>query len=143
MSPSPLTRQVRINKALAHPARLRVVAMLRHGELCVCQITAVLGLAASTVSAHLAELRGAGLVDECKRGRWVHYRLASAAGPALAAASAAGLESDPQVVEDRELVRHLVAIPVEQICRPAFSVAPLLAAVRRGSCLPAAPEETA
>ena len=52
---------VRTHKALAHPGRLRILAMLRGGPLCVCQMTAVLKLAPSTVSAHLSELRSAGL----------------------------------------------------------------------------------
>jgi len=67
---------VHVHKALGHPARLRIVAMLRSGELCACQITAVLQLAPSTVSSHLAELRRAGLLTERKDGRWIHYRLA-------------------------------------------------------------------
>ena len=49
--------------------------MLRGGELCVCQMTAVLGLAASTVSAHLTDLKRAGLVLDRKDGRWVLHRL--------------------------------------------------------------------
>jgi ArsR family transcriptional regulator len=51
-------------KALGHPGRLRILAMLRGGPLCVCQITAALGLSGSTVSAHLSDLRRAGLVTE-------------------------------------------------------------------------------
>ncbi len=64
-----------VAKALAHPARIRLLAMLDGGELCSCQLAAVLGLAQSTVSAHMAELRRAGLVEEDKRGRWVYSRL--------------------------------------------------------------------
>ena len=67
-------------KALAHPGRLRMLAMLRGGDLCVCQMTAVLELAASTVSSHLSDLRRAGLVTERKSGKWVHYHLVTA-GP--------------------------------------------------------------
>ena len=56
----PLSATVHALKALAHPGRLRILAMLRGGELCVCQMTAVLDLAASSVSAHLADLKRAG-----------------------------------------------------------------------------------
>ncbi|HPC83562.1 MAG TPA: metalloregulator ArsR/SmtB family transcription factor [Thermoanaerobaculaceae bacterium] len=143
MSPSPLSRQVQIHKAIGHPARLRILAMLRQGELCVCQITTVLQLAPSTVSAHLAELRGAGLVEERKSGRWVLYRLTPAAEPALTRASEAGLDLDTQIVEDSNLLRRLVELPVEQICRPDFSVTTLLEAARRACCQPAALEEKA
>jgi len=62
-------------KALAHPARLRILALLRGGELCVCQLMEVLGLAASTVSEHLSLLRRTGFVSERKDGKWVFYRL--------------------------------------------------------------------
>lgn len=92
--------------------------MLRPGGLCVCQITAVLGLATSTVSAHLAELRRAGLLTEDKDGRWVSYRLA--AGPQvkpLLERVWALVDDDPQVEADARLVRGLRRIPVEDLCR--------------------------
>jgi DNA-binding transcriptional ArsR family regulator len=57
--------------------RLRILMMLRAGELCVCQIIAVLGLAPSTVSKHLSILSAADLVVSRKEGRWAHYRLPS------------------------------------------------------------------
>ena len=130
MSASPLTLATERHKALGHPARLRILAMLRHGELCVCQVTAVLQLAASTVSAHLAELKDAGLVAERKAGRWVHYRLA-AEGPAEAALAALwpSLAADPQVADDAALLRALTRLPVVEICRPSFDLASL-----RASC---------
>ncbi len=68
-----------VTKALSDIQRLRVLMMLRSGELCVCQIIEVLGLAASTVSKHLSILSGAGLVDFRKEGRWAYYRLPDAA----------------------------------------------------------------
>jgi arsenate reductase/ArsR family transcriptional regulator len=73
---SPLSSAVNTYKALAHPARMRILAMLRGGELCVCQLIAVVRLAPSTISAHLVELKRAGLVEDRKEGKWVHVRLA-------------------------------------------------------------------
>ncbi len=73
MKSSNLDTTVAAARALGHRARLRTVAMLRSGELCVCQITEVLKLAPSTVSAHLKELKQAGLVSERKDGRWVYF----------------------------------------------------------------------
>jgi DNA-binding transcriptional ArsR family regulator len=105
-------------KALAHPVRLRIVAMLRGGELCVCQMTAVLDLAASTVSAHLADLKRAGLVEERKKGRWVFHRLAESAearahlGPVWGS-----LAKDPQAEADARLLRELRRVGVEELCR--------------------------
>lgn len=104
-------------KAIGHPVRLRVLAMLQSGPLCVCQLTAALGLAASTVSGHLAELRRASLVAERKLGKWVEYSLAED-GPAspLTAAALAGLALDPDARADAELVRKLRTVPAETLC---------------------------
>lgn len=63
-----------LTKALADEPRIRILSLLRTGELCVCQIVAVLGLATSTVSKHLSILSGAGLVESRKAGRWAYYR---------------------------------------------------------------------
>ena len=66
---------VDIFKALADESRVRAWLALRHGELCVCQIVALLQLAPSTVSKHLQILKDAGLIQSHKNGRWVYYRL--------------------------------------------------------------------
>jgi len=136
MSVTPLDLLIRIHKALAHPVRVRILAMLRGGELCVCQLNAVIALAPSTISAHLAELKDAGLVAERKAGRWVHYRLAAegAAGAALAALWPA-LAGDPQVAQDAALLPRITELPVEAICRPDFDIASL-----RAICCPTRPQ---
>jgi len=64
-----------ILKAAGDPARLRMLAMLRHGPLCVCQLVGGLGVVQSAVSKHLGILRRAGLVDGTRRGRWLICRL--------------------------------------------------------------------
>ena len=64
-----------VTKALADIQRLRILMLLRSGELCVCQIIEVLGLAPSTVSKHLSILSDVGLVDFRKDGRWAYFRL--------------------------------------------------------------------
>lgn len=58
-------------KALSHPLRLRVLALLGSGELCVCQVAEILQVAQSSVSEALRELRRAGFTSERKEGRWV------------------------------------------------------------------------
>jgi ArsR family transcriptional regulator len=63
-------------KALADGTRLRILALLAGGEICVCEIHAALKLPQPTVSRHLAYLRRSGLVDTRRDGLWVHYRLA-------------------------------------------------------------------
>ncbi len=62
--------------ALAHPLRLRSLLLLRdQGELCVCELTHVFGVAQPTVSRHLAQLREAGIVRDRREGQWIYYRL--------------------------------------------------------------------
>jgi len=123
-----LPHVVRALKAMAHPVRLRMLAMLTTGELCVCQMTAVLDLAASTVSGHLADLRAAGLVQERKEGKWVHYRLAD--DPVMSAVILSALTllaADHQAYTDRAAVRQVRRLPVETVSAGGFD----LAAVRR------------
>jgi DNA-binding transcriptional ArsR family regulator len=118
-----LRQATEVFKAAGHPARLRILGMLRPGGLCVCQITAVLGLAVSTVSAHLAELKRAALVVEDKKGRWVSYSLAADAGAASFLDRVwALLGGDPQVEADARLVRGLRRIAVEDLCRVDLDV---------------------
>lgn len=66
----------RAMKAISDPNRLRIMKMLSAGPLCVCEITSVMELAASTISKHLSILRDAELIDSYKDGRWVNYKLA-------------------------------------------------------------------
>ena len=68
-------RRAAVFKALAHPSRLLMVDELSRGERCVCELTELVGADISTVSKHLALLRGAGVVDCDKRGLQVFYRL--------------------------------------------------------------------
>jgi ArsR family transcriptional regulator len=63
-----------IFKALAEENRLRILALLLEGELCVCEIMAALDLPQSTVSRHLAYLRNSAWVKDSRRGVWMYYR---------------------------------------------------------------------
>lgn len=67
---------IRVMKALSDPNRVKIIKMLEQKELCVCELTAALGLAQPTVSKHLKQLEDAGLVEYRKEGPWVNYRLA-------------------------------------------------------------------
>ncbi|MDD2310111.1 MAG: metalloregulator ArsR/SmtB family transcription factor [Desulfuromonadaceae bacterium] len=63
-------------KALSDPVRLRIILLLQaEGELCVCDLMAVLGLPQSTVSRHLAYLKRSCWVDIRREGVWMHYSL--------------------------------------------------------------------
>ena len=119
-----LDELVAVAKALGHPGRLRMLAMLRGGQLCVCQLTSVLKSSGSTVSEHLSELRRAGLVLERKRGRWVHYRLTddhSLRGLVIRLLRL--VSDDPQIVEDARVVEAVRAIPVDVLCGAGLNLA--------------------
>ncbi|MEO7734673.1 MAG: metalloregulator ArsR/SmtB family transcription factor [Kofleriaceae bacterium] len=68
----PLTRLFR---ALGDETRLRILALLSHGELCVCHLESALDLNQSTASRQLGILKSAGLVDSRREGTWVYYSI--------------------------------------------------------------------
>lgn len=68
----PLTRFFR---ALGDETRIRIVALLVHGELCVCHLEQALGLSQPNCSRQLGILKAAGIVDSRRDGTWVYYRI--------------------------------------------------------------------
>jgi ArsR family transcriptional regulator len=66
---------VRLLKALADGTRLRVVNLLRQGEICGCDIGRVLQLAQPNIAQHLAYLRHTGLVSSRREGYRVYYQI--------------------------------------------------------------------
>jgi ArsR family transcriptional regulator, arsenate/arsenite/antimonite-responsive transcriptional repressor len=76
----------RVFRALSDETRIRMVALLSHGELCVCHVEHALEMAQPNVSRHLGILRAAGIVDARREGSWVYYRLLDQATPELQAA---------------------------------------------------------
>lgn len=70
-----MQKEAKILKALADETRLRILALLLEGELCVCEIMAALALPQSTISRHLAYLRNSGWVLDRRQGIWMYYCL--------------------------------------------------------------------
>lgn len=66
---------VEIFKALGDENRLRILNLLNHGELCVCDIEKITKLSQSNLSKHLNKLRMVGLIKAKKRAQWVFYSL--------------------------------------------------------------------
>lgn len=62
-------------KALSDETRLRILKLLEHGELCVCDIVESLNIIQPKISFHLGVLKEAGLVKDRRVGKWIHYRL--------------------------------------------------------------------
>jgi len=92
----------RLFKALSDDTRLRIVALLAHGELCVCHLEEALGLSQPKVSRHLAILRSSGVVDHRRDGTWVHYGLATQDDPECEAQ----LRSLVKTFAKRAVLRH-------------------------------------
>lgn len=87
-------------KALSDETRLRILKLLEHGELCVCDIFSALDMVQPKVSFHLAALKEAGLISDRKEGRWVRYSIAG----------------------DCDLFRrYLISTTLEKICRDAVA----------------------
>ena len=107
-------------KALADENRVRALMALRPGELCVCQIIELLGLAPSTVSKHMAILKQARLVDSRKQGRWMFYRLANREAPVearkIAALLSQLLADNPLTRGDAERLERILKIDPESLC---------------------------
>ena len=117
---TPVTRLAVTTKTLGHPARLRILAMLRHNKLSVCQIASVLNVAPSTASGYLTELRRADLVTEQREGKWVYYRLSDEdPNAALLRFVLVLVASDPQVGQDAALARRLNGTSPDIVCASA------------------------
>lgn len=109
---------VKVMKALSDPSRVKIVKLLQHRSLCVCEIHTALGLAQPTVSKHLKILEDAGLVTFTKNGLWVNYALTDGSSSPYAATLLGSLkhwlQDDPEVAN---MVGKLPEIRREDICR--------------------------
>lgn len=70
-------------KALADKTRLRIFALLRHEELCVCELVEILQMTQPAISQHLRKLKSAKLVKERQEGQWIFYSLDGSLYPFL------------------------------------------------------------
>lgn len=61
--------------ALSDPTRLELLARLKAGEQCVCELTDVMKAGQSRLSFHLKVLKEAGLLHDRREGRWTYYSL--------------------------------------------------------------------
>jgi len=109
---------IKVTKALSDPNRVKIVKMLQHKMMCVCEIQEALQIAQSSVSKHLKILEEAGLVDYKKDGLWVNYHLTDGMKSPYVASLMGNLrhwlEDDPEV---KELIKRLPNIRREEICK--------------------------
>lgn len=66
---------LKIMKALADENRLRIINLLNHKELCVCEMENILGMTQSNVSRHLIKLKDAELIESDKQGQFVFHKV--------------------------------------------------------------------
>lgn len=107
----------RLLKAVADETRLRIVALLAHGELCVCHVETALKLSQPNASRQLGILRNAGVVDTRRDGSWIYYRLVEQADPDCERqlrSLIAGFASRPAIRAD---VRKLLKVKGPGACR--------------------------
>ncbi len=108
---------IKVMKALSDPSRVKILKMLQHRDMCVCEIQAALGLAQPTISKHLKILEEAGLVGFVKDGLWVNYFLAEGTSSPFAATLLGNLrhwlDDEPDI---HDIIERLPEFEREKIC---------------------------
>jgi len=101
-------------RALADRTRLRLLNLMRGGEVCVCFFVEILKTNQPKISRHLAYLRRAGIVAVRRQGQWMHYRVVEPAEPNAAQVLKevmSWLESDKEMQRDRERLVKVCCAP--------------------------------
>jgi ArsR family transcriptional regulator, arsenate/arsenite/antimonite-responsive transcriptional repressor len=108
----------KVMKALSDSNRVKIVKMLQHKPMCVCELQEALQIAQSSVSKHLKILEEAGLVDYKKDGLWVNYHLTDGMKSPYVSSLMGNLrhwlEDDQEV---KNLINRLPDIRREIICK--------------------------
>jgi ArsR family transcriptional regulator len=116
-----LSSLVTLLKVLGDSSRLRILKLLQQKELCVSEISAILGLANSTVSRHLWLLRMAGIIRASREGKWVSFRLNSSISNrsirAIVSTALEHIESDEAVLRDRRRAGKVDRVEVRRLQR--------------------------
>jgi ArsR family transcriptional regulator len=109
---------LKVMKALSDPNRVKIIKLLQHKMMCVCELRGALKIAQPTVSKHLKTLEEAGLVDYKKDGLWVNYSLADGKSNPYASSVLGNLkhwlDEDPEIAE---LVKKVPLLNREELCR--------------------------
>ena len=109
---------IKVMKAISDSNRAKIVKMLQHKLMCVCEIQEALQISQSSVSKHLKILEEAGLVDFKKDGLWINYYLTdgikSPYSSSLMGNLRFWLEDEPEIME---LIKRLPHIRREDICK--------------------------
>lgn len=132
-----------VMKSVGDPTRVRILKLLEAGEMCGCQVVAILELSQSTISKHFFLLKMVGLVKERKEKKWVHYALARSGGNPYARKMLntlrGWLNDDPVVERDKKREALARALGPAYICEKGMT----LPSRRTMACRPAPREEAA
>jgi ArsR family transcriptional regulator, arsenate/arsenite/antimonite-responsive transcriptional repressor len=112
-----------VGQAIADPTRVRILAALRGGELCVCELADALEISQSTLSGHLQVLRQTSTVVTRKDGRWIYYSLDSQKAPLIEAIFSnvkTDLGKDPRLRRDSKRIARRLAIRENGRCVLGF-----------------------
>ena len=107
----------RLFKALGDETRVRIVALLTHGELCVCHLQDALGISQPNASRQLGILYNAGVVDRRRAGNWVYFKLAEGPDETCKQQIKALCRSFTGVVTLRKDVERLLATRGPDSCK--------------------------
>ena len=114
---------ISVMKALSEPNRVKILKMLQHKVMCVCEIKELLGISQPSVSKNLKILEEAGLVASKKEGLWVNYYLTDGESSPYVATLLGNLkhwlEQEPEV---EELFKRLPDIQREDICNSKVQI---------------------
>ena len=111
-------------KALSDETRLAALALIMaHGELCVCDVEAVLAITQSKASRHLRYLKNVGLLDDRRDGIWVHYRLARKPSTEAAATIRSNRKLIEGMLNEKLLQKLKTWLAGKDCCRSCRTVA--------------------
>jgi ArsR family transcriptional regulator, arsenate/arsenite/antimonite-responsive transcriptional repressor len=99
--------------ALAEPTRLRLLHLMRDGEICVCYLQGILQTNQPKVSRHLAYLKKAGLVRARRQGKWMYYSIVQIEAPLrkILLQTLRRLENEPQTKKDKQRLKQISCSP--------------------------------
>ena len=108
---------VKVFKSVADKNRLRILKMLQYKKMCVCELSAALGITRPSVSRHLSLMKDAGLVEDERNGPWIDYGLCEEKinkyAPIIQSYLKEWINDDPKVREDLKKIKTLSR---EELC---------------------------
>ena len=115
-----MKEMVKVFKAVADPNRIRILKMLQQKKMCVCELSAVLGITQPSVSRHLSMLRDAGLVRDERNCQWIDYELCEEKvnkyAPVIMSHLTGWINDNHRVKEDASMLKRLNR---EKLCKKA------------------------